>query len=427
MDIIKRYFAIIKSHISVDKTFLRNVIWSTLGYGGRLLLQAAYFIFVARVLGAGNFGLFSGVLGLVTVFVPFAGWGSGLILVKHVSREPEAFSLYWGTALTVTFLAGIVLCLVVFTFGAIIYSPLEALTILLPVAIGDLYGIRFTELSGQAFQAFQRLSRTSLLWVMLSSFRLLAVVLLVILPIDKSLQMWVFFYMLSGLFAGAFSMLWVRKELGRGKLGLAGMHDEWRNGFYFSVSISATGAYNDLDKTMLSRLSSDAIAGAYSAAYRVLDAIYIPVRAIVMSSYPRFFQAGKDGLKNAMRYAGKLIPVTIGISALAWGGMVLIAPILPGLLGVDYSLTPVIAVWLGPILLFRSIHNLLANTLTGADYQGVRTGAQIVIALFNLVLNLLWIPHYGWLGAVWSSLLSDGGLVFLLFILIFLLNKRKTC
>jgi O-antigen/teichoic acid export membrane protein len=45
--------------------------------------------------------------------------------------------------------------------------------------------------------------------------------------------------------------------------------------------------------------------------------------------------------------------------------------------------------------------------------------------LLNLVLNLLWIPVYGWMGAVWSSLVSDGGLVVLLFILIYFLNKKQ--
>lgn len=426
MGIFKTYFELIKSHIQTDKTFLHNVIWTTLGYAGRLLLQVAYFIIVARVLGVSNFGLFSGILGLVSVLVPFSSMGSGLILIKHVSRNPETFPLYWGTAISVTLLVGAVLCLAITGLGTIIYSPLEAIMIILPVAIGELFGVRFTELSGQAFQAHQRLSRTSSLWVLLSFFRLVAALLLLIMPVEKPLQMWALIYMLSGLLAGACSIIWVHKELGRGKLGLTGMRGEWRNGFYFSVSTSASGAYNDLDKTMLSRLSTDTIAGAYSAAYRVVDAIYIPIRAIVASSYPRFFQVGKNGLKTVMNYAFRLMPLTIVVSVIAWGGMVLIAPILPDLLGQEYSLTPIIAVWLGPILIFRTIHNLLANTLTGADFQGLRSAIQVGIALFNLGLNLLWIPIYGWKGALWSSLLSDGGLAFLLFFLILWLNKRKS-
>jgi O-antigen/teichoic acid export membrane protein len=422
---INRYIAIIKSHISVDKLFFRNILWSGFGYSGRILLQVAYFILLARILGSANFGLYSGVLGLVSVFVPFAAWGSGLILIKHISRDPQEFSIYWGTAMIVTLTVGSLLCLVVFGLGTFIYSPLIAMTLVLPVAIGDLFGIRYAELSGQAFQAFQRLSRTSLIWVLFSSLRLIAVVVLILLPINKTLNIWVFFYMVSGLLSGLISMIWVHKELGKGKLSLRGMHGEWRNGFYFSVSTSASGVYNDLDKTMLSRLSTDVIAGEYSAAYRVLDAVYIPVRAIVMSSFPRFFQTGKNGLKDAARYAGRLIPFTVLISGLAWIGMVLISPLLPRILGADYGLTPKIVIWLGPILFFRSIHNLLANTLTGADYVGLRAAVQIIIALLNLVLNLLWIPVYGWMGAVWSSLVSDGGLVVLLFILIYFLNKKQ--
>jgi O-antigen/teichoic acid export membrane protein len=43
-------------------------------------------------------------------------------------------------------------------------------------------------------------------------------------------------------------------------------------------------------------------------------------------------------------------------------------------------------------------------------FQRYRTAAQFGASALNLLLNLWLIPRYGWLGAAWSSLVTDGGL-----------------
>jgi O-antigen/teichoic acid export membrane protein len=54
----------------------------------------------------------------------------------------------------------------------------------------------------------------------------------------------------------------------------------------------------------------------------------------------------------------------------------------------------------------------------------LRTAAQVTVALVNLLLNLWWIPVFGWIGAAWSSLASDGLLAVLNTLLLFLGWKR---
>lgn len=377
------------------------------------------------MLGVTNFGFFSGILGLVVALVPFSGWGSGVILVKQVAREPEKFPIYWGTSQVMTIGGGSIICIILVIVGAVIYSPTIALQVLLPIAIGDIFGVRFAELSGQAFQAKEQLTKTSAIWILSSLYRLISVVILIVSPIDKNLELWSLLYMASGLLTGFTGWIWVNCKLGRGILSLSGMQGEWKNGFYYCISTSATGAYNDIDKTMLNRMSSSISAGAYSAAYRILDAVFIPMRAIIMTSFPRFFQRGKEGIKYSYHYAIRLIPWMLVISIFAWSGMALLAPILVKILGQEYSLTPQILIWLGPILLFRGVHNLLQNCLTGADFQGLRSVSQVGIAVVNLLLNFWLIPLYGWKGAVLSSLVSDGFLVLIFFFIIYYLRKDK--
>src|ERR1035437_7111827 len=80
----------------------RNTAWMFLGYGLRLVIQAGYFTLIARCLGATNYGAFVGVVALVAIAVPFGPLGSGIILIKNVSRERSLFPIYWGRALVTT-------------------------------------------------------------------------------------------------------------------------------------------------------------------------------------------------------------------------------------------------------------------------------------------------------------------------------------
>jgi len=48
------------------------------------------------------------------------------------------------------------------------------------------------------------------------------------------------------------------------------------------------------------------------------------------------------------------------------------------------------------------------DALTGAGHLNLRVGIQAMAAAFNFGVNLYLIPHYGWLGAAWSSLATDG-------------------
>src|SRR6266436_7209570 len=65
----------------------RNTVWMSLGQGFRLVIQALYFVLIARSLGAANYGAFIGVVALVGIVYPFATLGSGNLLVKNVARD----------------------------------------------------------------------------------------------------------------------------------------------------------------------------------------------------------------------------------------------------------------------------------------------------------------------------------------------------
>lgn len=405
-------------------TLIRNTLWMLGGFGFRLGVQFATFVVVARVLKPEAFGVFSGCLAVVSVLVPFATWGTGNILIKHTARTPALFSAYWGAALLTALLSGLVLIVGAVGIGFLLFSPQLALTVMAPIAVADLLGTRCADLASQAFQAQQKLSGTSVIWSLVSLLRLAGAIALWWLPLEKTAALWSFFYMLSGLGSGLFGVFWVRALWGGAQWSLKPLRGQWREGFYFAISLSAQGAYNDIDKTLLLRFGTGDTAGAYAACYRLVDAGFTPIKALLASTYPRFFQEGAKGLGAALRFSRKLLPWSCGYGIVAWLGLAVCAPLFPFILGRDYAMTPAMIPWLAPLLLIRTVHFLAADALTGSGYQGHRSAAQVGVAALNLVLNLWWIPRYGWLGAAWSSLVSDGALAVGLWVLARSLRKR---
>lgn len=405
-------------------TFGRNVLWVIVGLSLRFGIQAVYFILVARTLKPEAYGLFAGIQALVMVFSPFATWGSGNILVKNVSREPETFPVQWGGALATTLLLGSFFVTVVFTISIWVYGIDIAYKVVMPAAIGDLLGMSLLSLSAFAYQAFERLSRTSVLWMLLALNRFLVIVLMMFLPLTKCIENWAFFYGISGITSGLIALLLVRRELGWGPLTFETIRNEWTQGFYFSIGMSAQGTYNDIDKTLMSRLSEAVSAGAYAAAYRIVDVFLIPNKSLFHTAYPRFFKEGKKGVKSAYHLAKQLLPWAIGWAVVAWVVLSTSAFIFPKLLGKEYELVSRMIAFLGPILIFKSAHYLAADALTGANFQGIRSFIQVAIALLNIGLNLWWIPNWGWRGAVVSSIISDGLLMVILWYILAIKSGR---
>jgi O-antigen/teichoic acid export membrane protein len=96
----------------------------------------------------------------------------------------------------------------------------------------------------------------------------------------------------------------------------------------------------------------------------------------------------------------------------------LIAPLLPHILGAKYgSVAPAVQL-LALIPVMRCVHWFLADALSGANAQALRTGIQVGVALLNVGLNILVLPRWSWVGAAWTSLASDAALMIAVYIAI---------
>ena len=397
-----------------QKPLVRDTIWLIIGKGLSLVLQAAYFVIIARTLGVEKYGEFVSITALVAIVFPFAGLGTEILMLKNVAKDRSLFAVYWGNSLIVTVVtAAILITLAVILAPLLLHHSISPLAILL-VAVSDLIFGSITSLSSRVFQSIDSLNISARISIFVMFNKVLAAIaLFIFFPNPNDLE-WIWLYAASSSISALVSATLVQRLVGFPALELARIKSELTEGISFSVSSSAYTIYSDIDKTMLGKLSTLAATGVYAAAYRLIDVAFIPVISICGAAYAEFFRKGKDGIAATITFARSLVLITSSYSVVAGIGLFLIAPVVPQILGDEYiNVVPALRC-LAPILLFRSLQHFGGDILSGSGFQSLRSSVEVIVSVFNIGINFWLIPLYSWQGAAWSSLASDGLLVVML-------------
>jgi O-antigen/teichoic acid export membrane protein len=406
-------------------TLARNTGWMFLGQGLRLVIQAGYFIIIARSLGVQQYGAFAAVTAMVAIFSPFVGLGSGNLIIQNVARNVELLEECFGNGVLMTLVTGVAGVGIVIGICRWVLPASIAMTIILMVALADLVCCRLIFMVASAFLAVERLDKTAQLNVLISAARFIGIAVTVAVVRHPTAELWSIVYAATTGVATVISLLCVRALVRSFKMAPDRIKVELLEGLYFSGGISAQTIYNDVDKTMLARLSTLDANGIYSAAYRLIDVAFIPVSSVIYAAYTGYFRFGEGKIQATYEYAKRLLPRPIGYSLLAFAGLLVGAPLIPKILGAEYLRTVEALRWLAILPLLKTAHYFFADALSGAGYQGLRMCLQIVVAVFNVLVNLWLIPAYSWRGAAWSSLASDGLLALLMWIAITTLRHRQ--
>src|SRR3984885_7100288 len=381
---------------------LRDTTHLSIGQGFRLVIQAAYFVLVARALGPDAYGGFVTVVAMAALLGPFSGLGTPNLFIKNVRSGKRVAAICWGN--------GILLTAVAVGLSSLLHFKTAPFAVLL-VCLADMVLMKVTELAAFGFTASDRMKQTSIQNVVVSLLRLAGIAGLMAAVHRVTLDRWVLVYLLTTLLGTIYALARGSQLWGWPETDLTALREDAAEGVFFSIAGSATTVYNDIDKIMLSQLADLGSTGVYAAAYRVIDVSMTPIRSLAAAAYPRFFRKGMDGIGATYAYALALMAKAAVYGSAASAGLWLLAPILPHILGSKYDAVVPAVRWLALIPFLRCLHSFLADALSGAGLQRARTAIQVLAALINIALNLVILPRYSWRGADWKSLGCDGLLV----------------
>lgn len=379
---------------------VKNTMWTLIGQGSRIMISAIYFIVIARTLGMNGYGAFVGVVALSAILSPFSSLGTGNVLVKKVARDQQVFPIFWGNALLVTFITGAVMIGVAVGLFRLFFPETISLLLIITIACSDLLFLPIIDLCCLAFQAVERMLLSSQLQVALSVIRMLCAISLSVFFVDPTPEQWGFFYLFATIISAVIGYMMVTIKLGLPSLNLAEYWKEAKEGIFFCMSQLAHSLNNDMDKSMMPKLSNIEASGLYASAYRIIDVAFIPVHSLLAASYSRFFKHGASGIEGGWKFTRKIFPIGCVFGLVAGVIVYFTAPFVPYILGTEYQSALIAIQWLAFIPFAKTINFFAADLLTGAGFQGYRSMVQFAVAFISIGLNLILIPIYSWKGAV---------------------------
>lgn len=386
----------------------------------RLAGQLGYFLLIARALGPHDYGMVATVIALLLIAAAFSGWGSDHILIRHVTAAPERFGPYFGNALIQTVATALPLALLVYVAQSVTVgmAPLAFVAF----AASELLFVRLHGLVVCCFMAFERGVD---LVVVNSAFGLLrlascAAAIIVSAPLD--IDAWAAWNLGGAAVTGLLAIGYAIWRLGRPRWYFA--RDELALGFHFCLYFASDNAVRDIDKPMVAYLAGPFVAGIYNAAFRIVDAAALPLRAMTASFYARFFKHGHEGIERSFRFALKVLPLTLGYTAIA--GLILTfgADYLPLILGEKFRAAAPVASCLAFLPVFNGLSAIGGDVLTSTGRQRSRAFVMAGLSVAPVLWCLLLVPRFGAVGAAYASL-GNAALVAAAIWSMVLLSRRR--
>ena len=201
------------------------------------------------------------------------------------------------------------------------------------------------------------------------------------------------------------------------KAGLRRIHWDWR--FFavvlkqsapFALLVLLMASYNRLDPILLRRMASDAAAGIYAGAFRLLDALSMIAYLVSVPLLPVFARQCKEGDPSEVASTVRMVfpavmafavTAAVTLSAISTDVMQLLYP------GQGMQYAPVFRVVVYGIIPICITY--VFGTLLTADGRLLQLNIFASVSLIlNVLVNIILIPHLGAVGSAWASLTAQG-------------------
>jgi len=426
----------------VDKRKLLNnisLLWvsSVLGGASTFLIQ----VLLARQLTTNDFGVFAASYSLVSLFIPLAGFGVAQLWLKVYGKEGIGAKRWLHTSLKLVAINSLVVVCLILLWTVLGPNELGSQYVLVSLVL-HMLGLVMLELMIAKYQLEGRFSLISW-WQFSPNFIRLMIVLSIATMTQVNLELAGGVYAFVGLglimvsakqlyamFRGDLSLEVQAKQSGNEKLKIVSTQEVdsirlssvFGKAWPFGLAVFFQMIYYQSDIVILKYLAGNDAAGIYNVAFVMLAIVFILPSAIyqkfLMPKIHYWANYENEFLLKAYRKGNKYMLILGVLSAL----MIIATSsfLVPLLFGPEYS---------GAVILL----NVLVLSIPFV-FMAYNSGAVLVtkhhvyrkvkymgiVAIINVILNVIFIPAYGAEGAAITTVASN----LILFSLYFLAMKR---
>ena len=315
----------------------RATLRTSLVLGLRLLVQAGTLLLVARMLGPDQFGAFAGVAALAVVLGTLSAFGTHVVLLGEVSRDPARRLEVLRYAVPSTLLCGsTLLALYLLACSLVLAKAGVAIQVLITIGVTEILLQPLFSLPAAEHLALERTARSQLLSTLPLALRLVAAATIFLLRPADPLAAYGYGYLVASLTALMIATYTMPAPWPAPKRWRLMSKAELRNmAGYAALAVTATSPA-ELDKTLAAKLLPLGAAGLYAASARIIGAAMLPVSAMMLSSLPRLFREGQDQPKRTAHLLRWIFAVALGYSVALAVALWFTAPLFVWLFGSRY-------------------------------------------------------------------------------------------
>ena len=372
-----------------------------------MILGFFYTMYTARYLGAEGFGVLSFALAFTGIFGVFGDMGLSTLTTREVARDKSLAGKYLGN------IAAMKLVLVVITFCLIAIAinllgyPEKTILVVYLIALSIIFSA-FTRMFNSVFQAFEQMEYQSIGGI-LSSVLMLAGALIAISQGFGVVGFAAIYFMVSTITMGYSFVVCIWKFVfPKIEVDIKFWKDNFKAGLSFGFTGIFVTIYYWIDSVMLSLMKGDEVVGWYNASYRLMMVVlFIPsiLNSVIFPKMSQFFVVSKDSLRIAYeRYFRYMIIIAIPLGI---GTTLLSDKIILFIYGAEYTNSIValqILIW-SSVVIF--IGGAFARLLESSNRQIVITRITAICMLENVILNLMMIPKFSYIGASVATVITE--------------------
>ena len=340
-------------------------------------------------------------------FTTFVGLGIDSILPRELVNHPEKEVSIMSTSFAIKLIGGLLgflLNLLIFTTykeqspeSIIMMSLMASLLIFKSAEVGDLF------FKAKLEAKYSVIARNS-------AFVIIAILKIYFVFNQFSLTYFVLTNSLEMLIGGIFVMTFYFKK--GNKLSIKSIDKGLilsflKDGLPMALSSLMVMLYLRIDQVMLTDIKGDLENGIYSTGVRMIEIVYFIPVALAESFFPGIVfskkHEGEKYEKNIIGFYSIMTYLSIGIGIVT---VIIAKPMMSLFFGAEYEGSGEVLQIFG-----ISVYSFFLTVATGRyliaeNYKNIIFVRSFFGLALNILLNLLWIPEYGFMGAAYASFVS---------------------
>ena len=402
---IKKFFF---KNTTAKQTVAKNTVWLTISNFGGRLVKAIVIIYAARVLGAAGYGVFSYALTLAGFFTLFLDPGLTMAIMRDASKMDERRQREIFSTTSLIKLGLLVAGILFVIFVAPYFSTLPGAQALLPIVA---FIITFDSLRDFLF-AFIRM-KEQMEWeagIFVSMNLVIVVAGFIALRLRPTPLAFGWAYVI-GLLFGLLAALWASRSYFKFmfthfKASIVGplMQSAWP----FAVTSALGVLLTNTDILIISWMRPATDVGIYSAAIRIIQALYLVPAILQYATLPLLSRLANHDNEKFRRVLERTVGTIFLVSVpLVVGGVIVGTPLIIAIFGSSYASGGLAFKILMITMLVDFPAGLIANALFAYNHQKSLITSSAIGGIGNIVFDLILIPPFGMAGSAVATLAAQ--------------------